>query len=92
MPLDLTKLRTVRQFVEEYPAFSANYWRYLISQRTQNGIESCLIRVGARIFIDTEAFTEWVQGQRCAHRRGIARVCVGEAQRATAARAGHVDD
>ena len=70
MPLNLAKLRSIRQFADENPAFTNDYLHYLISRRAHNGIEACLIRVGAKIFIDTEAFAEWLQEQPHLHDRG----------------------
>lgn len=70
MPLNLAKLRTIRQFADENPAFTHDYLHYLIAHREQNGIEACLVRVNAKIFIDTEAFAEWLQNQPREHERG----------------------
>jgi hypothetical protein len=71
MALDLAKLRTIRQFTNENPAFTNDYVHYLISKGAQNGIETCLVRVGAKVFIDTEAFATWLEEQPKSHgRRG----------------------
>ena len=70
MPLNLAKLRTLRQFADENPAFTNDYLHYLISRSAQNGIEACLVRIGAKLFLDVEAFTVWIQEQPHNHDRG----------------------
>jgi hypothetical protein len=70
MARNLATLRTIRQFTEENPAFTNDYLHYLIRNSARNGIEACLVRVGAKVFVDTEMFAEWLQTQPHAHDRG----------------------
>jgi hypothetical protein len=70
MALDLAKLRTIRQFTNENPAFTNDYLHYLISKGAHNGIETCLVRIGAKVLIDTEAFAAWLETQPGIHGRG----------------------
>ena len=46
MPVDPTRLRTLRQCSQEAPAFSTNSLRYVITNRYHNHFERCLVRVG----------------------------------------------
>ena len=59
----LPQLRTVDQFCQEHPAFTAGTIRWLLFHRQRNGLESAVVRVGRRVFIDVEQFFAWVDAQ-----------------------------
>jgi hypothetical protein len=63
----LPQLRTVDQFCQEHPAFTPGAMRWLLLHRQRNGIESAVVRLGRRVFIDVERFFAWVDAQ---NRRG----------------------
>jgi hypothetical protein len=57
------QLRTVDQFCQEHPAFTPGGIRWLLFHRQSNGLESAVVRVGRRVFIDVERFFTWVDTQ-----------------------------
>lgn len=59
--IDHTRLRTLKQFAEEAPAFSVRYLRGLIAKRHQNGFEQCVVKLGRRVLIDPVAFDTWLE-------------------------------
>jgi hypothetical protein len=61
---DFTKLRSVRRVTEANPEFSEQSLRWLIFNAQGNGLESALVRVGRRVYIDTEKFNEWLEERR----------------------------
>lgn len=61
----MTRLITVKQVAERYPAFSEGALRWRIFNAEQNGLSSALVRVGRRVLIDTEEFDRWLDSQRC---------------------------
>lgn len=58
----LDRLRTVAQMVEQYPHLfkSEASLRWLIFNAETNGFDTCLVRMGRRVFIDTQAVTTWL--------------------------------
>jgi hypothetical protein len=74
--LDPTRLRTLKQFAEEAPAFKVRYLRWLIDHAEEKDFHECFVKVSGLIFIDRVAFATWLDKQRAAprpHQRGIAR-------------------
>jgi len=59
MPTSLEAL-TFRQAAERYPAFSEAALRWLRFNGTQNGFDACVIKIGRRVLLDTEAFERWL--------------------------------
>ena len=59
----LPQLRTVDQFCQEHRAFTPGAIRWLLFHRHTNGLESAVVRVGRRVFIDVERFFAWVDAQ-----------------------------
>ena len=57
-------LRTVAQLAEELPAFTEPALRRLIFNAEENGLAPAIIRVGRKVFIDIEAFDEWLSKHR----------------------------
>ncbi len=68
------RLKTVRQFAEENPAFTEGSLRWLIfnsaprvcsqGQVPGNGLDYALVRVGRRVLIDESRFWQWINDQR----------------------------
>ncbi|MBP3397502.1 MAG: hypothetical protein R8M71_00710 [Alphaproteobacteria bacterium] len=58
-------LKTVKQFVAENPAFTYGGMRKLINLETINGMKSSgsVVRIGRKVFIDTNKFYNWIQTQ-----------------------------
>jgi hypothetical protein len=84
MILDPARLRTVRQFAEEAPAFPQNYLRWLISNAEHNGFDACFVRIAGKVLIDPLAVTTWLAQQQAhpqPHRRGIARARLAKGKR-----------
>ena len=55
-------LMTVRQFSAAHPAFTEGSVRWLLFNRETNGLSVALVRKGRRIWIDVDAFFEWLEG------------------------------
>lgn len=56
-----TCLLTIKQFAQEYPAFSESRLRWLLFNRQWNRFEEAIVQVGRRILIDTKRFHEWLE-------------------------------
>ena len=55
---------TVNQLVEEYEAFPEATVRWWIFNADRNGFRQCLLRIGGRVYIDRQAFKDWLFAQR----------------------------
>lgn len=55
---------TVAQLAESYPAFSEKTVRWWIYNSQSNGFETCLIRIGTRIYVDRAKFLAWLDSHR----------------------------
>lgn len=55
-----TRLLTVRQVWETYPAFSEGSLRWLLFHRKTNGMAVAVRKIGKRLLIDEEALLRWV--------------------------------
>ena len=62
--MDSRNLRSVNQAVEENPWLTHGAVRWLIFNADSNGLESALVRVGNRVFIDVDRFNEWLEERR----------------------------
>jgi hypothetical protein len=54
-------LMTVRQFCAGHPAFTEGSVRWLLFNRDTNGLAVALVKKGRRIWIDADAFFEWLE-------------------------------
>jgi hypothetical protein len=63
MPSPLETL-TFRQAAERYPAFSESALRWLRFNGCENGFDACVIKLGRRVLLDTEAFERWLETHR----------------------------
>lgn len=60
-------LKSVADFAEATP-FTEHQLRYWIFQAEQNGLKKAgaVVRVGRRVYIDTEGFERWIAAQQAA--------------------------
>ena len=58
-------LKTIRQFVADYPAFTLGGLRSYIFFEENNGLKEsgAIKRIGRKILIDADAFFKWVDTQ-----------------------------
>lgn len=58
-------LKTVNQFANETPAFTAPSIRWLIFQEKHNGLASsgAIVRIGRKVLIDVDKFFDWIDSQ-----------------------------
>jgi hypothetical protein len=57
------KYQTVKQLARSTGWTEASI-RYWIFHAKKNGLEKAIIRIGRRVLIDIEAFTEWLESHR----------------------------
>lgn len=63
--MDYKNLRTVKQIVENaYPVITDGKMRHWIFHAETNGFAKVIVRVGGRIYIDRDAFNDWLNNQR----------------------------
>ena len=67
----MRQLLTVRQVAGSYPAFSEGALRGRLFNKETNGLESAVVNVGRRVYIDTYAFDQWLDSQRCGSSIGM---------------------
>jgi len=62
---DIPRFLSVKQLTKLYPAFSELSLRWVLFNRSNNGADSFVIKVGKRkIVIDVEKFEIWLQQQK----------------------------
>lgn len=61
--IDLKDYITVKQLTLENPAFTEGGVRSLIFHSDKNGFKNCIRRIGRRILISRNAFTNWIEEQ-----------------------------
>ncbi len=52
---------TVRQFCAAHPAFTEGSLRELLFNRETNGLSVALVKKGRRLWIDVDAFFDWLE-------------------------------
>ena len=57
-------LMTLKQTAEQYPAFTEKALRWQLHCRSTSGLSKATVKVGRRVYVDSEAFEEWLEGQR----------------------------
>ncbi len=62
--MDMRNALTVAQLAEFNPAFPETTIRWWIFNAKTSGFDSCLLRIGGRIFIDRSAFEAWLESHR----------------------------
>ncbi|MGH8470480.1 MAG: hypothetical protein ACREVY_16385 [Gammaproteobacteria bacterium] len=55
---------TIRQTAQAYPALTESALRWLRFNGDVNGFNRCVIAVGRKLLIDTEAFEQWLEGHK----------------------------
>ncbi len=65
------RLFTVKQVVKEYPAFTESGLRWLLFNKETNGIESAVIKLGGRVYIDGDEFDSYLERHRCGSSAGM---------------------
>ncbi|AGG88766.1 hypothetical protein [Rhodanobacter denitrificans] len=58
-------LKSVTQFAAESP-FTEAQLRWWIFNASTNGLQSAVVRIGRRVYIDVDAFSAWVDQQQVA--------------------------
>lgn len=54
---------TVKQFCQQYQAFSHGGLRWLLFHRQQNGLACAVVKVGRKVLIDVDQFFLWLAQQ-----------------------------
>lgn len=58
-------LKSVTQFAAESP-FTEAQLRWWIFNASTNGLQSAVVRIGRRVYIDVDAFSAWIEAQQVA--------------------------
>jgi hypothetical protein len=58
-------LKSVAQFAADSP-FTEAQVRWWIFNAASNGLQSVVVRIGRRVYIDVDAFAAWVDAQQVA--------------------------
>jgi hypothetical protein len=58
-------LKSVAQFAADSP-FTEAQVRWWIFNATSNGLQSAVVRIGRRVYIDVDAFAAWIEAQQVA--------------------------
>ena len=56
-------LKTVQQFAADSP-FTEAQLRWWIFNAAANGLQSAILRIGRRVYIDGDAFVRWIDSQQ----------------------------
>lgn len=59
------KLESIPQFCETRP-FTESQVRWWVFNSNTNGLQSAVVRIGRRVYIDVTAFDQWVDAQQVA--------------------------
>ena len=62
--VDYTDLRTVKQLAAEAPFVTENKLRWWIFHSETNGLNTALIKIGGRVYIDRTRFNQWLESHR----------------------------
>lgn len=77
--MDFKNLRTIRQLAEEAKDtgsfLTEGKLRWWVYNADKNGLRAVIVRVGGRIFLDKEAFNQWLESLK-----GNQRILVAPAQ------------
>lgn len=58
-------LKSVAQFSADSP-FTEAQVRWWIFNASTNGLQAAVLRIGRRVYIDVDAFAQWVESQQAA--------------------------
>ena len=56
-----SQFHTVTQFANKFPCFSPASLRWLLFNRSTNGLDRAIVQIGRRVLIDEAAFVEWLR-------------------------------
>jgi hypothetical protein len=62
--MKLEHLKTVKQLAGAHKALTEPMIRWLILNAETNGFNTCMIRIGRRVFIDMTQLKHWIETQR----------------------------
>ena len=62
--MEADNLLTIRQLVKLYKAFTEATVRWWVFNSELNKFNTCIIRIGKRVYIDRKAFDKWLEGHR----------------------------
>jgi hypothetical protein len=62
--MKLENLHTVKQTVETTPGLTEGFLRSLLFKRKENGLDKAVYKIGGVLYIDLEAFREFLEGFR----------------------------
>ncbi len=63
--VDYKNLRTVKQIAQKaYPIITEGKLRWWIFHAEKNGLGKAIVRIGGRVYIDRDAFNEWLEHKR----------------------------
>jgi len=57
-------LMTLKQTAEQYPAFTVAALRWQLHKRSTSGLARATVKVGRRVYVDADAFEQWLQEHR----------------------------
>ena len=58
------KLMTLKQTTVEHPAFTMAGLRWQLHRRNTNGLKNATIKIGRRVYIDSDAFCDWLKSNK----------------------------
>lgn len=58
--MNIEKVFTVKQMADVCPAITEGQLRWWIFHADKNGFGDVMIKIGGRVFIDSEAFGSWL--------------------------------
>lgn len=57
-------LMTVKEIAGEYQIFDEGAIRWLLFNRSSNGLSQAVVKIGRKVFLDKDAFDNWVSEKR----------------------------
>ena len=58
------RLMTLQQTVEQNPAFKLEQLRWQLHCRNKSGLSKAVVKIGRRVYLDSDRFNEWLENQR----------------------------
>jgi len=58
------KLVTLAQAAVLHPAFTVEKLRWQLHCRNTSGLSSAVVKIGRRVYLDSDAFNDWIENQR----------------------------
>ena len=60
---DLNEFKTIDLFIEEHPQYTKTQIRWWLYERETNGFDSCVAKVGRRIYLHAPSIYDWFESQ-----------------------------